>query len=79
MDNGFSGLNLDHPALCRLDADVQAGTVARVIVKDLSRIAQSFILAHDWADRLIEAGVTLIAADCSHMKSDLLKRYAAFT
>ena len=79
LDNGFSGLTLDRPALCRLATDVQAGTVDRVIVKDLSRITRSFILAHDWADWLIEAGVALIAVDCPSMDSDICKRYAAFT
>lgn len=79
MDNGFSGLTLNRPKLCRLDTDIQAGTVARVIVKDFSRIARSFILAHDWANRLIEMGIVLIITDCPSMDSDLYRRNAAFT
>lgn len=79
MDNGFSGLTLNRPELCRLDSDIQAGRVARVIVKDFSRIARSFILAHDWTNRLIEMGIVLIITACPSMDSDLYRRNAAFT
>ena len=40
-DNGFNGLSLDRPAMNRLQADVDAGLVGFVIVKDLSRISRN--------------------------------------
>ena len=44
-DNGFSGANLDRPALQRLKADVDAGLVGLVLVKDIARISRNFLEA----------------------------------
>lgn len=76
-DNGYSGVNFDRPALSRLETDIKAGKVLRVIVKDLSRITRDYPTADDWIDRLIASGVALVTADYTSPVKALLKRYAA--
>ena len=64
-DNGFSGLNLDRPAFMQMDADIKAGMIDTVIVRDISRIARNFLLASEWLTELESRGVKLIATDGS--------------
>ena len=64
-DNGFSGLNLDRPAFAQMDADIKAGMIDTVIVRDISRIARNFLLADKWLTELESRGAKLIAADGS--------------
>ena len=51
-DNGYSGINLDRPALCRLQADINAGLVGLVIVKDFSRISRGYIQGSQFLNEL---------------------------
>lgn len=76
-DNGYSGLSFDRPALLALEADIQAGKVQRVIVKDLSRITRDYIAADAWISKLIANGVAVITTDCPQPVNIMLKRYAA--
>lgn len=76
-NNGYSGVNFDRPALARLETDIKAGKVQRVIVKDLSRITRDYPAADDWIDRLIASGVALVTADYTSPVKTLLQRYAA--
>ena len=40
-DNGCSGSNLDRPAFTRLEQDIRDGKVARVLVKNISRLGRN--------------------------------------
>ena len=43
-DDGWSGGNFDRPGWKRLEADVKAGKVGTVIVKDMSRVGRNYLL-----------------------------------
>ena len=42
-DDGWSGGNFDRPAWKQLVADFEAGTVATVLVKDMSRVGRDYL------------------------------------
>ena len=44
VDDGYSGTRYDRPAFCRMLADIEAGYVNMVLVKDLSRLGRNYIV-----------------------------------
>ena len=61
-DFGFSGSNFDRPDYHRLMADVDAGRVNCIIVKDLSRLGRNFIETGELIEKTFPAkGVRFIA------------------
>jgi DNA invertase Pin-like site-specific DNA recombinase len=56
-DNGYSGLNLDRPAIRKLQADAETGIVGLIIVKDVARISRNFQDFYEFLDCMADIGV----------------------
>ena len=60
-DNAYSGISLDRPAFRRLQADVNAGLVGLVLVKDIARISQNFNQVSQFFDEMQSKDVGVIS------------------
>ena len=70
VDDGFSGSNFERPEFKRMLADIEAGRVNCVIVKDLSRFGRDYIEAGRYIQKVFPAlGVRFIALT-DHYDSD---------
>ena len=49
-DDGYSGTNFDRPGFQRMLADIKAGKIARVIVKDMSRLGRDYLQVGMYTD-----------------------------
>src|SRR6266571_7557118 len=60
-DGGFSGGNLERPALRRLVTDIEAGKIDRVIVYKIDRLSRSLLDFSRLADLFEEHGVSIVS------------------
>lgn len=67
LDNGYSGLNLDRPAFLKLDADIQAGHIGTVIVRNIDRIGRNTLDVMPWIDKLTKMGIELLTLDLANL------------
>ena len=64
VDDGYSGTNFQRPGFRRLLQDVEQGLVARVLVKDLSRLGRNYLLVGQYTELYFPAkGVQVIAVN----------------
>lgn len=74
-DNGVSGLAFpDRPALRKLQADIEAGGVERVIVRSLSRVGRNTGDVYRWLTELDARGVAFICLDFPEATAALLRK-----
>ena len=55
-DNGYSGLNLDRPAMTQMQVAMAQGLIGKIVVKDISRLARdtaAFLTFAEDADCLL--------------------------
>lgn len=70
-DDGYSGGNFNRPAWKRLIADIEAGKVAHVIVKDMSRIGRDYLQTGFYTEIMFrEHGVHFVAISNSVDSND---------
>lgn len=79
VDDGFTGSNFDRPAFQEMMADVKAGKVNCIVVKDLSRFGRNYLDAGEYIEKIFPfLGVRFIAINDnydsmnSHLESDEL-------
>jgi DNA invertase Pin-like site-specific DNA recombinase len=61
-DDGYSGTNFDRPGFQKMLNDVKAGRIARIVVKDMSRLGRDYLQVGMFTDILFpEFGVHFIA------------------
>lgn len=64
QDDGYTGTNFDRPAFRKLEADIDAGRVNCVLVKDLSRFGRDYIEMGRYLERVFPTqGVRFIAVN----------------
>ena len=62
VDDGYSGTNFNRPGFQRMLADIKAGRIKRVIVKDMSRFGRDYLKVGFYTEVLfVEKGVRFIA------------------
>ncbi|MBQ7605205.1 MAG: recombinase family protein, partial [Firmicutes bacterium] len=63
-DDGYSGTNFNRPGFQRMLADIKAGKIKRVVVKDMSRLGRDYLQVGMYTDILFpEFGVHFIAVN----------------
>ena len=63
-DDGYSGTNFNRPGFQRMLADIKAGKIKRVIVKDMSRFGRNYLQVGMYTEMLFpEYGVHFIAVN----------------
>jgi predicted site-specific integrase-resolvase len=63
QDDGISGVHFKRPAFQEMMAEVEAGNVGQIIVKDMSRFGRSYLHVGLYMETLAERGVRLIAVN----------------
>lgn len=70
-DNGYTGMNFERPGFQRLLADIRAGKINCVIVKDISRLGRHFVMTSNYVECIFpELGVRLICINDEYDSSD---------
>ena len=62
VDDGYTGSNFDRPAFHEMMAEVKAGKINCIVVKDLSRLGRNYLEAGDYIEKIFPFfGVRFIA------------------
>lgn len=73
IDDGFTGTNTNRPRFQGLLRDVQAGRVAVIIFKDLSRLGRSYLEVGNYLERVFPAaGVRVISINDHYDSAELM-------
>ena len=70
IDNGFNGLNFNRPSFKKLNTDINAGKIDRVIVLSISRLGRNTVEVLKWVDRVKTKGVSVITVKDGFTETD---------
>ena len=74
-DDGFSGANFQRPGFQAMLADIEAGKVGTVIVKDMSRLGRNYLQVGFYTEMLFpQKGVRFIAVILSRLVDTFISR-----
>lgn len=79
-DNGYSGLNLDRPAMTQMQMAMAQGLIGKIVVKDISRLARdtaAFLTFAKDADRLLVELETVNGENLLEVLNETKTLYAA--
>lgn len=77
-DNGYSGLNLDRPAMTQMQMAMAQGLIGKIVVKDISRLARdtaAFLTFAEDADRLLVELETVNGENLLEVLNETRTRY----
>ena len=63
IDDGYSGTSFDRPGWQQMMAEVEAGNVAAIIMKDMSRFGRDYLRVGLYMEDFAERGIRLIAVN----------------
>ena len=79
-DNGYSGLNLDRPAMTQMQMTMAQGLIGKIVVKDISRLARdtaAFLTFAEDAERLLVELETVDGENLLEVLNETRTLYAA--
>lgn len=79
-DNGYSGLNLDRPAMTQMQMTMAQGLIGKIVVKDISRLARdtaAFLTFAEDAERLLVELETVNGENLLEVLNETRPLYAA--
>ena len=79
-DNGYSGLNLDRPAMTQMQRAMAQGLIGKIVVKDISRLARdtaAFLTFAEDAERLLVELETVNGENLLEVLNETRTLYAA--
>ena len=79
-DNGYSGLNLDRPAMTQMQMTMAQGLIGKIVVKDISRLARdtaAFLTFAEDAERLLVELETVNGENLLEVLNETRTLYAA--
>ena len=79
-DNGYSGLNLDRPAMTQMQMAMAQGLIGKIVVKDISRLARdtaAFLTFAEDAERLLVELETVNGENLLEVLNETRTLYAA--
>ena len=75
-DDGYSGANFQRPGFQAMLADIEAGKVGTVIVKDMSRLGRNYLQVGMYTEMIFpQKGVRFIAINDNQLHGDLHSLY----
>ena len=71
VDNGFSGLSLDRPALTEMQKAMSQGRIGKIVVTDISRISRNTVCALSFSEYAAKYDIGIETVDGEDLRAML--------